>query len=462
MISKNGGFTMKNMKVRVKMYLILLCVSVEIIFCIIFSMVSMNNLRNEAESLIMQQQVDESFNVDAAVTELKVMNQNITTQMLIGVLIIVVLITVVGFTISRSFTTALDKLNHGMTYLAKQDFSHGFDEKLLERNDDFGKLAQTIEKMRLDMQHLIGQVKDEAGELDNIVLDVKENIEVLNSDIEEVSATTEELAAGTEETAASLQEITSMSGNMQEIATGMMERARAGEKAAGTIHDKARKIKKDTTDKKGYLNHVQSDIEESLTKALKDAEVVSQIEQLAEAIMEITSQTNLLALNASIEAARAGEVGKGFAVVADEIRNLAEQSGTTIAHIQEVTKDVSAAVNNLSKDAKKLLTFMTTDISKSFEEFANVADSYDEDADKIENLVNEFSVAANSLYTTISNVKNAVSGVSKATTEGADGTTHIADKIVNVSAKTNETVTKITDANQVAMQLEDSVAKFTI
>ena len=107
MISKNGGFTMKNMKVRVKMNLILLCVSVEIIFCIIFSMVSMNNLRNEAESLIMQQQVDESFNVDAAVTELKVMNQNITTQMLIGVLIIVVLITVVGFTISRSFTTAL-------------------------------------------------------------------------------------------------------------------------------------------------------------------------------------------------------------------------------------------------------------------------------------------------------------------------------------------------------------------
>lgn len=453
---------MKNLKVRTKMYLILLCVLAETAFCIIFSRVSMNILKNEAQNLIIQQQENESFNVDAAVTQLKVMNQNIANEMLVSVLVFVGLLIVVGFLISRSFTTALDKLNHDMTYLAKQDFSQGLDERLLGRKDDFGKLAQIVERIRIDMQRLVGKIKSESGELDNVVLDVKENIEVLNSDIEEVSATTEELAAGTEETAASLQEITSMSGNMEVIATGMIERAHTGEKAAVAIHDKARRIKQDTVDKKIYLNHVQSDIEEGLTKALKDAEVVSQIEQLAEAIMDITSQTNLLALNASIEAARAGEVGKGFAVVADEIRNLAEQSGTTITHIQEVTKDVSVAVDNLSKDAKKLLIFVTTDISKSFEEFVNIADSYDEDADKVENLVNEFAVAANSLYATISDVKNAVSGVNMATTEGAEGTTHIADKIVNVSAKTNETVTKVTGANRISMQLKDSVATFKI
>lgn len=453
---------MKNLKVRTKMYLILFCVFAETVFCIIFSRVSMNNLKSVAENIIIQQQENESFSVDVTVTELENMSQTIENKMFVSILVIVGLIVIFGFLISRSFTTALDNLNHGMTYLAKYDFSQGFNEKLLERNDDFGKLAQIIDRMRLDMQNLIGQVKSESGELDNIVLEIKENIEVLNGDIEEVSASTEELAAGTEETAASLQEITSMSNNMEEIATGMMERARIGEKAAVAIHDKARKIKQDTADKKIYLNHVQSELEEGLSKALKEAEVVSQIGQLAEVIMDITSQTNLLSLNASIEAARAGEAGKGFAVVADEIRNLAEQSGTTITHIQEVTKDVSLAVDNLSEDSKKLLAFMATDISKSFEEFASIADSYDEDANMVENILNEFSFSANSLCTTISDVKNAVSNVNMATTEGAEGTSHIADKIVNVSAKASETVTRVTDTNLVAMQLRDDVAKFMV
>lgn len=343
---------MKNLKVRVKMYLILICVLLVIAFCLIISHVNMNQLKNDAETLITQQQSDTDFDVDTIITALNETEQALTTRMLVATLIFVTVIILIGFLISRSFTTALDKLNYGMTYLEKRDFTHTFDEKLLDRNDDFGQLAQTIERMRLDMQTLIEQITQQSGQLDTVVSDVNDNMKLLNDNLASISATTEELASGAEETSASLHEITSMAGNMQSVSTGMIERAKIGEKAAVEIHDKAKKIKADTRDKKIHLDTVRSEIEENLSKALKDAEIVNQIDQLAEAILNITSQTNLLALNASIEAARAGEAGKGFAVVADEIRNLAEQSGTTITHIQEVTKEVSIAVDNLSSDAQ--------------------------------------------------------------------------------------------------------------
>lgn len=453
---------MKNLKVRVKMYLILACVLLEIAFCLIISHANMNQLKNEAEVLITQQQTDANSDVDTIISELNKTEQSLVSQMFVITLIFVAVIIVIGFLISRSFTTALDHLHHGMVYLEKRDFTHGFDEKLLDRNDDFGRLAQIIERMRLDMQTLIGQITQESGQLDRVVSDVNDNIKLLNDNLESISATTEELASSTEETSASLHEITSMAGNMEDVSTGIIERAKIGENAAVEIHNKARKIKVDTRDKKTHLDTVRSEIEENLSKALKDAEIVNEIDQLAEAILNITSQTNLLALNASIEAARAGEAGKGFAVVADEIRNLAEQSGTTITHIQEVTKEVSIAVDNLSSDAQKMLDFVATDISASFEDFSKMADSYDEDASYVEDLVNEFAHAANTLSATISNVKNAVSDVNDATAESAEGTTLIANKVVDVASQAHLTVQNVEIANNVTLQLQKSIANFNI
>lgn len=453
---------MKKLKVRTKMYLILLCVLAESFFCISYAKINLNQLKTSAETIITQQETADKFDSGEAIEQLDILEKAMINKMLIICILIVGVIIIIGFFISRSFTTALDKLNSEMFYLSQRNFSQGFDSKTLERSDDFGKLSQTIENMRQDMQSLIGQVKHESGELDSVVTNVRENIEVLNADIEEVSATTEELAAGIEETSASLHEIDTMTCNMKDIANTIIERAKNGKEAACDIHNKATNVKKTTSENKLRVNNIRSEIESQLSKALKDAEIVDEISQLTDSIMEITSQTNLLALNASIEAARAGEAGKGFAVVADEIRNLAEQSDTTIVHIQDVTKSVSLAVKNLSIYSSKLLNFVETDISTCFEEFAVMADSYDEDATKVENLVNEFAASANHLGETISQIKNAISDVNLATNEGAEGTTLIAGNIANISSKSNDTVHRINNATNVSAQLEDSVSKFQI
>ena len=249
---------------------------------------------------------------------------------------------------------------------------------------------------------------------------------------------------------------------MKDVASAMLECAKAGESEVVLIQDKASNVKSETMSKKMQLDNMRSEMEQNLSKALKDAEVVSQINQLAEAIMGITSQTNLLALNASIEAARAGEAGKGFAVVADEIRNLAEQSGTTIANIQKITQEVSIAVDNLRVDASKLLEFVAVDVSNSYEDFMKMADSYNEDANEVKNLVRKFASSANDLNVIIGNVKNSISDVNTSTNEGAEGTSHIANKVVNVSAKSGNVANRILDVNKAIDHLENSISKFII
>ena len=136
---------------------------------------------------------------------------------------------------------------------------------------------------------------------------------------------------------------------------------------------------------------MKKEIQQDLETALENAKVIDQIYELAGVIMNVVSQTNLLSLNASIEAARAGEAGKGFAVVAGEIGALAEQSRQTVIKIQEVTQEVTEAVQNLSTNARKLLDFVVKDVTADYREFLTIGEQYKKDGASVDELMSEFS-----------------------------------------------------------------------
>lgn len=382
---------------------------------------------------------------------------------IIGIAVVMEVILILVLTlITVSIVKPLKKSLTHIDEIAQGDFSKEFEQDLLKRKDDFGQLADSLEKMRSEMKELIGEVKSEALGITGMVQEIDTSIRALDDQIENVSATTEELAAGMEETAASSEEINAMSHEIESAAKSIAERSQDGANEADEIRERAVKIKKDTDENDRRTRSIHEEINESLTKALEDIKVVDQINVLAKSIMDITGQTNLLALNASIEAARAGEAGKGFAVVADEIRVLAEQSKAAVAHIQEVTGNVTAAVENLANDAERLLEFVGNDVVESLGGFAEMANSYNSDAANVDSLVTDFSASSEQLLASINGVMDAISDVSKTATEGATGTTDIAEKVGNVVQEAEAIKQKAETTYHSAEKLQKNVERFIV
>ncbi len=242
----------------------------------------------------------------------------------------------------------------------------------------------------------------------------------MNGEIEDVSATTEQLAASTQETAASAEQINGMTQQIEEAAREIAIRAQDGATEAEEIHQRATQTKDETVANRMKVKQMLSEIRQGLEKALEDAKVVEQIGVLA------------------------------------------EQSKDAVANIQAVTENVNHAVTNLTSDSNRLLDFVDTDIVESFNNFEKMADDYNLDAAKINDLVSDFSATSEELVASITNITQAIDGISSASNDSAAGTTNIAQKTVSIASGSAEVMKGAKDAESSAEELRKTVNNFII
>ena len=372
-----------------------------------------------------------------------------------------VAILLIGFLLKR----ILAPIRRSSTYLnsmSEADFSVDVEEVSTNMPTEVFNIIDGIAKVKNSLVFLLSKIGNNSACIKNEIVNINQEVYELKTNMQQISATSEELAASMQETSALTEEMLITSQKMQKEVESVEDSTSRSLEQVNQIRQRANDSITDVTKVQANNSKILESNKENLEIALEHAKVVGEINELANAIMQITEQTNLLALNASIEAARAGEQGRGFAVVAEEIGKLADQSKTMTLKIQEVTSKVTSAVYDLSDQANGLLEFIEINVLKSYEALGKVAEAYKEDANDVETIAMEFKNNTQALNQGIKTLIDSINAVATASTEGAVATTEIAGAVSEMSSATSEVSERAQVATDYVTGLEESMKEFRV
>lgn len=382
---------------------------------------------------------------------------------IIGLAIVLLLIgSGISYFLGSMIAKGIAMVKERLKQMEGGNFSYQFEEVMLKRKDEIGEIAKSSQNMQTKISQIIHAIQNETERVNGTTIHSANSMEKVHADIKDISGTTDELSTGMEETSAATEEMEASTTQIESEVSGMKEKTLRGENLAKEIKLRAGKLKQETGISHKKANEIYDRTNKQLRESINKTAAIEEIKDLSQTILQITSQTNLLALNAAIEAARAGESGKGFAVVADEIRVLAENSKNAVSQINDITYNVSDAVESVVQDSRMLLEFVDNQVLKDYEMFVDTSIQYHEDADMFQNVVTEINDIAEQLYEKTRFIRQAIDEVATATGEGAEGTADIADKISGIAKKTNDVLNQVQENRESAKKLNEMVEFFKL
>lgn len=374
-------------------------------------------------------------------------------------IVVIVVIIIVLRTIARP---AKNASRHLSQIVGKIERNEGdLTERIkINTKDEVGQLVGGVNNFMEQLQMVMRKLQEGSGKIMDSVNNITERVHMSNEDATSVSAVLEELAASMEEVSATLDQIAAGSNGLFEEVKSMAGQADDGAGLVEEIKKRAQDISSSTTESKQAASRMIQDIRAALEKAVEDSRSVEKINELTGDILDITSQTNLLALNASIEAARAGEAGKGFAVVADEIRVLADNSRDTANNIQNISNMVTGAVERLSRNAEEMLKFIDEKVMKDYDGFVNIASQYHDDAESMNEILNEFARNAAEMEHTMEDMNTGINDITSTVDESAKGVSNAAENAGNLVEAISHIQKEAENNQDVSRKLQGEVKRF--
>ena len=325
-------------------------------------------------------------------------------------------------------------------------------QAILRLLDELGSLADgdlTVEATVTE--DITGAIADSINyaieKLRELVTTINETAIMVDSAAKQTKSTAGHMAKAADnqsrEINAATESIVSMAASIEEV-SGNAERSSDVARHSVDVAHKGGEAVRRTID---GMNAIRETIQETSKRIKRLGESSQEIGNIIELINDIAEQTNILALNASIQASMAGEAGRGFAVVADEVQRLAERS-------TNATKQIEVLVRTIQSDTNEAVVSMersTTDVVGG----ALLAENAGAALDEIEQVSNQ-------IASLVQNISSSARQQAESVADVTRRTTRLKEISEQTGRATTATAASISKLSELASQLRQSVAGFTL